>query len=62
MFKSICLICICFTGATSAPTSKFDEFSFRECDSLVARLDNFAIAVINYEQAVGLVYVYGDRS
>lgn len=61
MFKSICLTCIFLAGATSAPTSKFDEFSFGECNSLVARLDNFAIAVINYERAVGLVYVYGGK-
>ena len=53
MFKSICLILICFIAATAAPTSEFDEFSFGECESLVARLDNFAIAVINYERAVG---------
>src|SRR5258705_7643522 len=65
MIKSICLIlCICFaftSAATYAPTSKFDEFSFSDCASLIDRLDNFAIAVIHYEQAVGLVYVYGGQ-
>lgn len=65
MFRSLSLIvCICCTyslAATSAPNSKFDEFSFRDCESLVARLDNFAVAVTDHKQAVGLVYIYGGK-
>jgi hypothetical protein len=65
MLKSLCLIsciyCTLISPAITAPTSKFDEFSFSDCESLVARLDNFAIAVSEYRQAVGLVYVYGGK-
>jgi len=58
------MFCLCLavtSSHASAPTSKFDEFYFRDCESLIARLDNFAVAVINYHQAVGLVYVYGGK-
>lgn len=48
-------------ASASPPTSKFDEFSFGTCESLVARLDNFSIAVNEYKTAAGLLYVYGGK-
>src|SRR5687767_362703 len=60
--RLILCLCLALTSShASGPTSKFDEFYFFDCESLIARLDNFAIAVIKYPQSVGLVYVYGGK-
>jgi hypothetical protein len=58
------IFCVCLwvtSSHASAPIRKFDEFYFRDCESLIARLDNFAVAVNDNHQAVGLVYVYGGK-
>src|SRR5262245_9557016 len=65
VFKAICLILTIFLiparASASPPDRKFDEFSFSDCGSLTARLDNFAVQVMYHKTAEGLVYVYGGK-
>ncbi len=40
---------------------KFDEFDFRDCISLIARLDNFAVDINQDKDSTGLIRIYGGR-
>ncbi|HKQ53867.1 MAG TPA: hypothetical protein VJT74_15945 [Pyrinomonadaceae bacterium] len=58
------ILCICLAATSllaAPPDRKFDEFDFRDCESLIARLDNFAVSINSYPEAIGLVYVYGGK-
>lgn len=58
----IIVIAFCVAASTSpAPTRAFDEFGDVNCESEMARLDNFAVTLQNEPSAKGLIVVYGGR-
>lgn len=64
--KSIALILCLVSLATNALSAlpydrKFDEFEFRDCINLIARLDNLAVSINDDTEATGLIRVYGGQ-
>lgn len=62
----VLLSCFVLMAANTLPAlsynRKFDEFMFRDCTSLIARLDSFAASINNEDKStIGLVRVYGGR-
>ena len=48
-------------GFASSPIRKFDEFGDIACEDEMARLDNFAIHLLNDPSAKGLMIFYGGQ-
>jgi hypothetical protein len=46
---------------TSDDTRKFDEFSRSNWESAMAHLDNFALALQNNPNSIGVVIIYGGQ-
>jgi hypothetical protein len=49
------------TGFASSPIRKFDEFEDIACEDEMARLDNFAVHLLNDPSARGLMIFYGGQ-
>jgi hypothetical protein len=48
-------------SAALAPTRKFDEFGDTNCEDEMARLDNFAVALLGDPTSKGVMIFYGGR-
>jgi hypothetical protein len=57
----VLVLAFSLTGATSDKMRQFDEFGDINCESEMARLDNFAIQLQNEPNAKGVVVFYGGR-
>ena len=49
------------TGFAASPIRKFDEFGDIACEDEMARLDNFAIHLLNEPSVKGLMIFYGGQ-
>ena len=57
----IVLACCLTASAALAPTRKFDEFGDTNCEDEMARLDNFAVSLLNDQASKGVIIYYGGR-
>lgn len=61
---AIAVLCLSLTIANAAPARVdqiFDEFSGFNCEEMKARLDNFAIQLMQEQDLQGYVVVYGGK-
>jgi len=60
---SLAVSTIAFAANSSSgiPTRPFDEFGDIKCEDEMARLDNFAVGIMNWPKSKGLILFYGGR-
>lgn len=57
----VLVLLLTVVAQAASPISKFDEFGDLKCEDEQARLDNFAIQLLNQPNARGYMIFYGGR-
>jgi hypothetical protein len=68
LITSLCFVVLAICPSVRAHNNnydqfvtQFDEFDFSDCESLAARLDNFAVEMSHAKNQIGFILVYGGR-
>ena len=58
---AVSAITVAANSSLGIPTRPFDAFGDIKCEDEMARLDNFAVGIMNWPNSKGLILFYGGR-